>query len=265
MRNIFFADVYKVRPQHVVAYNPITSPVKKILIKTKFKTRSVDSSLSNCLRILGSLSMKSLAGWLCSLVLLVNVSGCSMLGLGSDDDEKVVDTGPPPSMLKSLETQVDPVAPLILRVVGYGAINPKAKGQSKVQQRLMAIRGSRLDAYRSMAERVYGAKISGSSTVRDLVVQNDSFRSYVDTFIHGARVVSADVMEDGSVETVLEMVIDAGFRNCLTTENNMRFNADCQTSIIQNGKSSIKTSRYNDINRVQSQSSIPETNHYFVD
>jgi len=160
------------------------------------------------------------------------------------------------------------VAPLILRVVGYGAINPKAKsqGQSKVQQRLMAIRASRLDAYRSMAERVYGAKISGSSTVRDLVVQNDSFRSYVDTFIHGARVVSADVLEDGSVETVLEMVIDAGFRNCLTTENSMRFNSDCHKPVMMNGKGGgLRSSRYQDVNRVQSQSSIPETNHYFID
>jgi len=27
----------------------------------------------------------------------------------------------------------------------------------------------------------------------------------------------------------------------------------------------MRTSRYQDINRVQSQSAIPETNHYFVD
>lgn len=211
--------------------------------------------------------MKQLARLLSLSLLLLTIGGCSMLGFG-DDDEEVEDVagGSEESLLKPMETQVDPVAPLILRVVGYGAINPKAKGQSKVQQRLMAIRASRLDAYRSMAERVYGAKISGSSTVRDLVVQNDSFRSYVDTFIHGARVVSADVQEDGSVETILEMVIDAGFRNCLTTENSMRFNADCRSPVMMNGKGGgLRTSRYQDVNRVQSQSSIPETNHYFVD
>ena len=208
--------------------------------------------------------------WLLGVSLLMfSLGGCSMLGFG-DDDEEVEDVvaGDEESMLKPISTHVDPVAPLILRVVGYGAINPKAKsqGQSKVQQRLMAIRASRLDAYRSMAERVYGAKISGSSTVRDLVVQNDSFRSYVDTFIHGARVVSADVLEDGSVETVLEMVIDAGFRNCLTTENSMRFNSDCHKPVMMNGKGGgLRSSRYQDVNRVQSQSSIPETNHYFID
>ena len=211
--------------------------------------------------------MKQLA-WLLGVSLLVfSLGGCSMLGFG-DDDEEVEDVmAGEESLLKPLTTHVDPVAPLILRVVGYGAVNPKAKskGQSKVQQRLMAIRGSRLDAYRSMAERVYGVKISGSSTVRDLVVQNDSFRSYVDTFIHGARVVSADVLEDGSVETVLEMVIDAGFRNCLTTENSMRYNSDCHRPVMINGKGGSRSSRYQDVNRVQSQSSIPETNHYFID
>ena len=168
--------------------------------------------------------MKHLA-WLLCAMLLLPISGCSMLGFG-DDDEDVEDFSSMESgdsMLTPEQTHVDPVAPLILRVVGYGAINPKAKGMSKVQKRLMSIRASRLDAYRSMAERVYGTKISGSSTVRDLVVQNDSFRTYVDTFIHGARVISTDVLEDGSVETVLEMVVDAGFRNCLVTEPIMVF------------------------------------------
>ena len=210
--------------------------------------------------------MKRLA-WLLCIMLLLPLSGCSMLGFG-DDDEEVEDMASmdsDESLLTPEQTHVDPVAPLILRVVGYGAVNPKAKGMSKVQKRLMSIRASRLDAYRSMAERVYGTKISGSSTVRDLVVQNDSFRTYVDTFIHGARVISTDVLEDGSVETVLEMVVDAGFRNCLVTENSMRFNSDCRSSVMHNGKHSLKTSRYQDINRVQSQSAIPETNHYFMD
>jgi hypothetical protein len=208
--------------------------------------------------------MKRLAGLLLVMCLLP-LSGCSMLNFWDDDEDEVQDVSGNGSMLTSEATNVDPVAPLILRVVGYGAINPKAKGMSKVQKRLMSIRASRLDAYRSMAERVYGTKITGSSTVRDLVVQNDIFRSYVDTFIHGARVISTDVLEDGSVETVLEMVVDAGFRNCLITENSMRFNSDCRSGVMHGGKSSMKTTSYSGVNRVQSQSAIPETNHYFID
>jgi hypothetical protein len=209
--------------------------------------------------------MKRLAGLLLVMSLLP-LSGCSMLNFWDDDEEdEVQNVSSNGSMLTSETTHVDPVAPLILRVVGYGAINPKAKGMSTVQKRLMSIRASRLDAFRSMAERVYGTKITGSSTVRDLVVQNDVFRSYVDTFIHGARVISTDVLEDGSVETVLEMVVDAGFRNCLVTENSMRFNSDCRTGVMHGGKAGNKTSSYSSVNRVQSQSAIPETNHYFID
>lgn len=202
--------------------------------------------------------------WLWVILLCFTITGCSLFGF-SDDDEDVSDMKTPPEeeLLQPVQQKVDPVAPMILRVVGYGATNTKAKNQTKTQRRLMAIRASRLDAYRAMAERVYGTKITGSSTVRDLVVQNDSFRTYVDTFIHGSRVVSTDVLADGSVETVLEMVIDTGFRNCLTTENNMRFNADCRASVVHDAKG--MRGRYHNLNRVQSQSAIPETNHYFVD
>jgi hypothetical protein len=59
-----------------------------------------------------------------------------------------------------------------------------------------------------MIERVYGTALQGNTTVRDLAVQNDRFCSYVDTYIHGARVISSVVMSDGTVETLLEMVID---------------------------------------------------------
>lgn len=198
---------------------------------------------------------------LLSLVICSQLVGCSLFG--KKDEEKVTDVQAQEAMLQPVEQHVDPVAPMILRVVGYGAVNDKAKSMSATQKRLMAIRASKLDAYRAMAERVYGTKISGSSTVRDMVVQNDSFRSYVDTFIHGARVVSSDVFADGSVETILEMVIDAGFRNCLSTENNMRFNTDCSVAVVHDVKG-YRANQMNNYNRVQSQSTIPETNHYFV-
>lgn len=199
---------------------------------------------------------------LLAMLLVSQVAGCSLFG-GNKDNDKVTDAENPASMLQPVEQRVDPIAPMVLRVVGYGAVNDKVKGMSNTQKRLMAIRASKLDAYRAMAERVYGTKITGSSTVRDMVVQNDSFRAYVDTYIHGARVVSSDVFADGSVETVLEMVIDAGFRNCISTENNMRFNTDCSVSVVHDMKG-YRTNQADNYNRVQSQSTIPETNHYFV-
>lgn len=126
-----------------------------------------------------------------------------------------------------VEQQADPVAPLVIRVTGYAALS-SARNLGEAQRRLLAMRGSQVDAYRTMAERVYGTTIMGSTTVRDMVVENDRLRTWVESSLQGARVVSTDVLPDGSVETVLEMVIDQGFRNCLQTSGNQRMNVDCR-------------------------------------
>ncbi len=166
----------------------------------------------------------------------------------------------PEAFFQPVEQQVDPIASMVLRVMGYGAMI-KSKSLTDSQSRLMAIRASKLDAYRSMVERVYGTALQGSTTVRDLAVQNDRFRTYVDTYIHGARVVSSDVMADGTVETILEMVIDQGFRNCLQTMDNQRFNVDCRAPLGSPTTSFAQSQR----KRIQKESAIPETGYYFID
>lgn len=167
----------------------------------------------------------------------------------------------PETFFQPVEQEIDPIAPMVLRVVGYGAMNPSSK-KTAVQKRLMAIRASKMDAYRSMAERVYGTSVQGSTTVRDMVVQNDRFRSYVETYMHGARVVSSDVLPDGSVETVLEMIIDQGFRNCLQTNDRQRFNVDCRVPLGGGGQNSFAASQRQ---RVQGESALPESGFYFIE
>lgn len=166
----------------------------------------------------------------------------------------------PEAFFQPVEQEVDPVAPMILRAMGYGAVI-KSKKMTATQSRLMAIRASKLDAYRAMAERVYGTALQGSTTVRDLAVQNDRFRTYIDTFIHGARVVSSDILPDGTVETILEMVIDHGFRNCLQTLESQRFNVDCRAPLGSDASSFAHNQRQ----RVQKESAIPETGYYFIE
>jgi len=174
------------------------------------------------------------------------------------EDESI--TEEPAAFFQPVEQEVDPIAPMILRVVGYGAV-VKQKSLSDAQSRLMAIRASKLDAYRSMVERVYGTALQGSTTVRDLAVQSDRFRTYVDTYIHGARVISTDVMSDGTVETLLEMVIDQGFRNCLQTMDSQRYNVDCRAPLGNDANSFAHSQR----KRIQKESTIPETGYYFID
>lgn len=166
----------------------------------------------------------------------------------------------PEVFFQPVEQEVDPIAPMVLRVVGYGATITN-KSLTPAQSKLMAIRASKLDAYRSMVERVYGTALQGSTTIRDLAVQNDRFRTYVDTYIHGARVISSDIMSDGTVETLLEMVIDQGFRNCLQTMDSQRYNIDCRAPLGSDVTNFAQSQR----KRIQKEATIPETGYYFID
>ncbi|WP_051206405.1 LPP20 family lipoprotein [Oceanospirillum maris] len=106
------------------------------------------------------------------------------------------------------------VDPIIVRVTGYGAYleNPR---MSKGQNQLMAMRASKLDAYRAIAERVYGTRVSGGSTVEALVLRDDRFRTYVDTVIRGAKVISTYELAHNNYETTMELVLEPTFYDCL--------------------------------------------------
>ena len=100
-----------------------------------------------------------------------------------------------------------------LHATGYGAINTAAcEGQcervSPAQRKLLAMRAARLDAYRAMAEQVYGLRIEGGSTVGSMALKDDSFKVYIDAFIRGARVTNVAQREDGTYETTVEMDFD---------------------------------------------------------
>jgi len=75
-----------------------------------------------------------------------------------------------------------------------------------------------------VAEQVQGFKLSGSSSVGNLVTVNDTFRVYVDAFLRGVRLLSTEFKPDGSSETIAEVVLDEGFfkayRTALVTTGN---------------------------------------------
>jgi len=175
--------------------------------------------------------MKTLFNWRSSVAVLgvaLFLSGCSMWPFGGDDNEIEAIV----AEVRSINEKLPPMEPMVLRSTGYGAINPNSQGLSEVQKRLMAMRASKLDAYRTLAERVYGTQIVGSSTVENLVVSNDRFKTFVDTHILGAKVVYQDMMADGSYETMVEIVIDEGFRNCLANQTAGRQNSQCASDVV---------------------------------
>lgn len=94
--------------------------------------------------------------------------------------------------------------------IGYGAESTFG-AYTPGQRRLMAIRSSKLDAYRALAEQLYGIKIDSNTSVSTLTAKNDSFRARVNAVVRGARMVSVTPMADNNYETVLEVYVDKRF------------------------------------------------------
>ena len=114
-----------------------------------------------------------------------------------------------PAMVKVPSELLVPNLPLVekresLTATGYAVISVQ-NSKAPAQQRLMAIRAAKLDAYRSLAEQVYGLRLDATATVADMVVQNDTFRSKVEGVIYGATLVSITPSGDDTYESTLTL------------------------------------------------------------
>jgi len=94
--------------------------------------------------------------------------------------------------------------------IGYGAESTFG-AYTPGQRRLMAIRASKLDAYRALAEQLYGVKIDSNTSISTMTAKSDSFRARVNAVVRGARIVSVTPMADRNYETVLEVYVDKQF------------------------------------------------------
>ena len=100
-------------------------------------------------------------------------------------------------------------APLVekretLTATDYAVISVQ-NSRNPAQQRLMAIRASKLDAFRTLTEQVYGQQLDASSTVADMVMLNDTFRTKVEGVIYGAQLVSITPVGEDTYETTLSL------------------------------------------------------------
>lgn len=91
-----------------------------------------------------------------------------------------------------------------LVATGYAVISVQ-NNRNPAQQRLLAIRASKLDAYRALTEQVYGQQLDASTTVADMTVMSDTFRTKVEGVIYGAVLVSITPVGDDTYETTLSL------------------------------------------------------------
>jgi hypothetical protein len=69
----------------------------------------------------------------------------------------------------------------------------------------MAIKASKLDAYRELAQQVYGQKVDGQQELANLVLTDNRLKSSVEGVIRGARVVKTYPVGDDTYATELEL------------------------------------------------------------
>jgi hypothetical protein len=101
------------------------------------------------------------------------------------------------------------LAPMIERrdtlvATGYAVISVQ-NHKNPAQQRLLAIRAAKLDAYRALTEQVYGQHLDATTTVSDMTVMSDTFRARVEGVVYGAVLVSITPAGDDTYEATLSL------------------------------------------------------------
>ena len=115
----------------------------------------------------------------------------------------------PPAPAAPREDTANLVSPSVerrenLTATGYAVISIQ-NHRNPAQQRLLAIRASKLDAYRTLTEQVYGQQLDAHTSVADMTGMSDTFRARVEGVIFGATLVSINPVGDDTYETTLAL------------------------------------------------------------
>lgn len=85
-----------------------------------------------------------------------------------------------------------------LNAVGYASISEQ-KGKNSEEKQMRAMRASKIDAYRELAEQVYGMRVSGRAELKDQRLGAEDTTGAVDGIIRGAEVVRSYKVGDSYV------------------------------------------------------------------
>ena len=134
-----------------------------------------------------------------ALLTTLALAGCQSVPLNIVGQDKTAAPATPSSMMSPLVEKRE-----TLVATGYAVISVQ-NHKNPAQQRLLAIRASKLDAYRSLTEQVYGQQLDASTTVADMTVMSDTFRAKVEGVIYGATMVSITPVGEDTYETTMSL------------------------------------------------------------
>jgi hypothetical protein len=154
-------------------------------------------------------SLKKSARFAVTGLALLALAGCHMpghIGLATSGTAQPAFDSAQAQSIASIKEVFDATAEEVptLTAVGYAVVSSQP-GKSDAQKRLMAIRSARMAAMRDLAEQIHGLQVDSSTTVIDLMVQNDTFRGVVSGTIRGARTVRINPTGSDTYEIVLEI------------------------------------------------------------
>lgn len=99
---------------------------------------------------------------------------------------------------------IEPEEYPVIKAVGYAPISAQ-QGQNESSKMLMALKASKLDAYRELAEQVFGQKVDGQQSLANLVLDDARLNSSVQGVIRGAKVTKSYPVGDDTYATELEL------------------------------------------------------------
>ncbi|WP_372766375.1 LPP20 family lipoprotein [Pseudoalteromonas sp.] len=98
----------------------------------------------------------------------------------------------------------------VLQAIGYAPISLQP-GTTSEQKAIMAMKASKLEAYRELAEQVYGQKVDAQTNVQGMVANNDTLKVRVQGVVRGAKVTKSYAVGDmyaTEVELDMKLVHD---------------------------------------------------------
>ncbi len=94
-----------------------------------------------------------------------------------------------------------------LTLVAVVAATPLVHAQEAEQQKLLARRAAIADAYRKLAEAVYGIQLNSTTLVKDFVTESDEIQGEVNAMVRGVRLGEARWYSDNSCDIPAEVTV----------------------------------------------------------
>ena len=123
-------------------------------------------------------------------LVMIPLIGCTSMVAGVSDNAAFIEP-----MVERRDT---------LTANGYAVIDVQPSDNS-AQRRLLAIRAAKLDAYRGLTEQVYGQYLDATTTVADMAVRSDSFRTRVEGVVYGANLVRIEPRGSDTYEVTMSL------------------------------------------------------------